>query len=106
MSLTREVTRHVRNARGGPLISVFGVVCSLGESDDVTWELHASILLLAGCAKLSWANCQQKETSTKRGGLLLGYNFVCEPFSVSGYSMFDSIFLFCGSGGSGWTWRT
>ena len=37
----------------------------------------------------------------KRGGLLLGYNFVCEPFSVSGYSMFDSIFLFCGSGGSG-----
>ena len=36
MSLTREVTRHVRNARGGPLISVFGVFCSLGESHDVT----------------------------------------------------------------------
>lgn len=36
MSLTREVTRHVRNAQGGPLISVFGVVCSLGESHDVT----------------------------------------------------------------------
>ena len=46
-------------------------------------------------------NCQQKQTSPKRGGLLLGYNFVCEPFSVSGYSMFDSVFLFCGSGGSG-----
>ena len=39
-SLTREVTTHIRNVQGGPLISVFGVV--FGFNGDFSFTLNFS----------------------------------------------------------------
>ena len=39
-SLTREVTTHIRNVQGGPLISVFGVVS--GFNSDFSFTLNFS----------------------------------------------------------------
>ena len=39
-SLTREVTTHIRNVQGGPLISVFGVV--FGFNSDFSFTLNFS----------------------------------------------------------------